>query len=282
MSSGSGWKGKLSGPWVGELRQCWKTASSTTQGRRTVLDLRDVDFVDPAGEVAPGRHARRAAGVTIHAVGSIDAASIQAVGRGELSRAEVRDAACASVEEKPTQKLRCPRLHRSVPDATRARYETLLEVAESIAAHRQLSTLFADLSRCLKRLVSFDFISLTLIDPKDADRPPAHPGDGPERGGHAADRATPFDQTPTGIALRTRQPYYIPDVADDDRVSRSSATLLRANGIQSALHSPALHRAAGSRRAALRLAAARTPTRPRTSSSCSRWRGRWPWPWTTR
>ena len=53
------------------------------------------------------------------------------------------------------------------PDPTRARYETLLEVAESIAAHHQLSTLFADLSRLLKRLVPFDFISLTLIDPKE-------------------------------------------------------------------------------------------------------------------
>ena len=53
------------------------------------------------------------------------------------------------------------------PDPTRARYETLLEVAESIAAHRQLSTLFADLSRLLKPLVPFDFISLTLVDPKE-------------------------------------------------------------------------------------------------------------------
>lgn len=42
-------EGKLSGPWVGELRQCWQTASSTTGGRRTVCDLREVDFVDPAG-----------------------------------------------------------------------------------------------------------------------------------------------------------------------------------------------------------------------------------------
>jgi ABC-type transporter Mla MlaB component len=43
-------EGKLSGPWVGELRQCWTTASSTTGGRRTVADLREVDFVDEAGE----------------------------------------------------------------------------------------------------------------------------------------------------------------------------------------------------------------------------------------
>ena len=43
-------EGKLSGPWVGELRQCWETASSTTAGRRTTLDLREVEFVDAPGE----------------------------------------------------------------------------------------------------------------------------------------------------------------------------------------------------------------------------------------
>ena len=43
-------EGRLNGPWVNELRQCWRTASSTTGGRTTVLDLRDVDFVCPDGE----------------------------------------------------------------------------------------------------------------------------------------------------------------------------------------------------------------------------------------
>jgi hypothetical protein len=43
-------EGKLSGPWVGELRQCWHTARSTTAGRKSVLDLREVDFVDPEGQ----------------------------------------------------------------------------------------------------------------------------------------------------------------------------------------------------------------------------------------
>jgi hypothetical protein len=52
------------------------------------------------------------------------------------------------------------------PEPIRARYGTLLEVAESIAAHRQLSTLIADLSRRLKQLVSFDFMALTLLDPR--------------------------------------------------------------------------------------------------------------------
>jgi formate hydrogenlyase transcriptional activator len=117
------------------------------------------------------------------------------------------------------------------PEATRARYETLLEVSESIASHRQLSTLFADLSRCLKALVSFDFISLTLIDPKEqlsrlhilqTDRivvgtPPP---------------PTPLDQTPTGAAIRTRQPLSIPVLSEDDRFP-VIRPLLEANGIES-------------------------------------------------
>ncbi len=43
-------EGRLSGPWVGELRQCWLTAQSTTQNRKTVLDLAELDFVDPEGQ----------------------------------------------------------------------------------------------------------------------------------------------------------------------------------------------------------------------------------------
>src|SRR5689334_14979644 len=92
-----------------------------------------------------------------------------------------------------------------------ARYETLLEVTESISAHRQLSTLFADLSRCLNRLVSFDFIGLTLLDPKDrtfhlhileTDRPIV--------GGTPSPR--PYEESPTGVTLTTRKPFYMPDV----------------------------------------------------------------------
>ena len=42
-------EGRLSGPWVRELELCWKTAASTTGGRKTVIDLGEVDFVDPEG-----------------------------------------------------------------------------------------------------------------------------------------------------------------------------------------------------------------------------------------
>lgn len=42
-------EGRLAGLWAGELRQCWQTAASTTGGRPTVVDLREVDFVDAGG-----------------------------------------------------------------------------------------------------------------------------------------------------------------------------------------------------------------------------------------
>ena len=117
------------------------------------------------------------------------------------------------------------------PDATRARYEALLEVAESIAAHRQLSTLFADLSRFLNRLVSFDFISLTLLDARqgvvrlhilETDRPVVGPATG----------SLPSGEAPTGLVLRTRQPYYVAD-GDEERRFPILREVFRANGIQS-------------------------------------------------
>lgn len=39
-------EGRLAGPWVAELRQCWQAASDGA----TVIDLREVDFVDCDGQ----------------------------------------------------------------------------------------------------------------------------------------------------------------------------------------------------------------------------------------
>ena len=117
------------------------------------------------------------------------------------------------------------------PDPTRERYEALLEVAESIASHRQLSTLFPDLSRCLHRLVAFDFITLTLLDDNGSavrlhllETERTIVGPTPE--------STPIDQTATGLALATRHAVYVPDL---DRETRFPIIfdLLRANGIHS-------------------------------------------------
>src|SRR5215472_9212599 len=42
--------GRLSGPWVDELRSCWRQARERTPRSRAVVDLRDVIFIDEAGE----------------------------------------------------------------------------------------------------------------------------------------------------------------------------------------------------------------------------------------
>ena len=90
------------------------------------------------------------------------------------------------------------------PHPAGARSDALLEVAESIAAHRQLSTLFADLSRLLKPLIAFDFISLTILDAKaNVFRLHVLQTDREVVGRPTSD--TPFDQSPTGEALRTPQ-----------------------------------------------------------------------------
>jgi hypothetical protein len=81
-------EGKLSGPWVSELRQCWQTASSTTAGRGTVADLREVDFVDPAGQqLLTDMHQ---AGVRLQAVTPLIRTLVDEI---------VRRFACGTVEE---------------------------------------------------------------------------------------------------------------------------------------------------------------------------------------
>jgi hypothetical protein len=83
-------EGKLAGPWVSELRQCWETASSTTAGRSTVADLREVDFVDPAGkQLLMDMHR---AGVRLQAVTPLIRTLVDEINRS---------CACARVEESP-------------------------------------------------------------------------------------------------------------------------------------------------------------------------------------
>jgi formate hydrogenlyase transcriptional activator len=121
-----------------------------------------------------------------------------------------------------------PQIH---PSEIRARYEALLEVAESIASHRQLSTLFADLSLRLKPLITFDFIGLTLLDlESNVFRLHVLQTDRAVVGDRAYE--VPFDAAPTGKALKTRQPYYAPDV-DALHLYPVLETILRANAIES-------------------------------------------------
>jgi anti-anti-sigma regulatory factor len=83
-------EGRLCGPWVTELRQCWLTAASTTTDRATVLDLREVDFIDSEGQTLLKDMGK--AGVRLEAATPLIQAMVE-----EISQ----QAAYATVEEKP-------------------------------------------------------------------------------------------------------------------------------------------------------------------------------------
>ena len=51
-ANGQHWSlcGGLAGPWVDELRSCWREARGRAPLARAVVDLKDVIFIDEAGE----------------------------------------------------------------------------------------------------------------------------------------------------------------------------------------------------------------------------------------
>jgi hypothetical protein len=97
-------EGKLSGAWVGELRQCWLTARSTVGSRPVVADLGDVDFVDPEGETLLGEMHND--GVTICACTPLMqalAARIRGAGRCATVEGSPQRRADVSVRSHPTR-----------------------------------------------------------------------------------------------------------------------------------------------------------------------------------
>ena len=48
-------EGKLIGPWVEEVEQCWRKVFMTLGSRTVLVDLSAVDFVDPAGRMLLAR-----------------------------------------------------------------------------------------------------------------------------------------------------------------------------------------------------------------------------------
>jgi hypothetical protein len=63
------WKlcGQLAGPWVVELRSCWKRSRRTAPAPDSVMDLSEVTFIDEGGERLLSE--MRTAGVKLEATG---------------------------------------------------------------------------------------------------------------------------------------------------------------------------------------------------------------------
>jgi formate hydrogenlyase transcriptional activator len=123
-------------------------------------------------------------------------------------------------------------------DTTADRYQTLLDVSESIVSHQQLQTLLPDLAVSLRRLVRFDAITMTLYDPDQRtirlllfhmDMPaPVEPG-----------RTFPVEDTPAILVLDSAKPYYVSDLGADERFP-SVHNLMRSIGVESYVIAPML------------------------------------------
>ena len=99
---------------------------------------------------------------------------------------------------------------------SRRQLEALLEVAESIALHRDLAALFHDLAERLHCVVDFDFLTLVLHDPVRnvmrlhilETRLPTPVKTGSE---------TPMEDHPSGWVWQSQQPFVVSDTEDDQR-----------------------------------------------------------------
>jgi formate hydrogenlyase transcriptional activator len=109
-----------------------------------------------------------------------------------------------------------------------ASYQILLEVAEAIAAHRDLGDLFHDLAGRLHGVVQFDYLNLILHDAKrnvmrlhtlEANRPTKiQPG-----------LETPVEWSAAGHVFETQQPLVVTDVMKDERFPKMREILAQEN-----------------------------------------------------
>jgi hypothetical protein len=97
-------EGRLAGAWVGELRQCWKTAQSTLRERKTTLDLCEVDYVDADGETLLREMFQQ--GVALKATTPLIRGLVQEIGK---------TGRCATVEEAPGQSSDVLPAHAAAP-----------------------------------------------------------------------------------------------------------------------------------------------------------------------
>jgi formate hydrogenlyase transcriptional activator len=100
---------------------------------------------------------------------------------------------------------------------SRRQLEALLEVAESIAQHRDLAALFHDLAERLHSVVDFDFLTLVLHDAERnvmrlhvlETRLPTP--------GKATGTESPMDGHPSGWVWQSQQPFVVSDTEEERR-----------------------------------------------------------------
>jgi formate hydrogenlyase transcriptional activator len=110
-------------------------------------------------------------------------------------------------------------------------YQTLLEVSEAIALHRDLNALFQDLAQRLPRIVPFDYINLVLHDAmRQVMR--LHLLVVPEPVTIKPGLELPVNESPGGLVWQNQQALVVEDVASETRFPGLTPLLLE-NGVQS-------------------------------------------------
>src|SRR6202790_3999785 len=100
---------------------------------------------------------------------------------------------------------------QAAEDSLAARPSALLEVAESIAHHRDLGELFHDLGARLHRVAHFDFLNLLLYD-SERQVMRLHILESQQPTSIQRGRESPLGQTPAGRVFETQQPYVVDDI----------------------------------------------------------------------
>ena len=119
------------------------------------------------------------------------------------------------------------------PPPAPSRSQALLQVAESIAQHRDLAELFRDLTARLHDVAHFDYLNLVLYDPErqimrlhlleTSTEKPTHIHVGLEY---------PLGSTPSGKVLETQEAFVVPDVETETSFPVLMETL-RREGVHS-------------------------------------------------
>ena len=99
---------------------------------------------------------------------------------------------------------------------SREQYRALLEVAETIATHRDLGELFEELAGQLPRVVTFDYINLVLHDPEHQTMR-VHVLVSPDPINISPGLEFPVDGSPGGLVWETQQPVVVEDVSRETR-----------------------------------------------------------------
>jgi len=116
-------------------------------------------------------------------------------------------------------------------EGTMARYRALLEISELVAAHHHFEDFFRELSRLLPQLIRFDGMGLTRYDTgRQTTR--VYLVESKRPNDISIGQTFPLDQTPASLVLKTRQPFYVPDLERETRFP-SINNMLRRQGVRS-------------------------------------------------